>query len=77
MANIELIDRNLYLEKIIPYINQNLIKIFVGQRRAGKSYILKSTIRRIQNLYSDANIIYIDKEQYDFDKIGSVVLCIK
>ena len=66
---IEIIDRELYLEKITPYINQNLIKIFVGQRRVGKSYILKSTIRKITNQYKDANIIFIDKEQYDFDRI--------
>lgn len=69
MQGVEIIDRNQYLEKIIPYINQNLIKIFVGQRRVGKSYILKSTIRLIQKKYNDVNIIYIDKEQYDFDSI--------
>jgi predicted AAA+ superfamily ATPase len=35
-----MIKRDLYLEKITPYIDQPLIKVLVGIRRAGKSTIL-------------------------------------
>ena len=34
------IRRSGYLEKITPFINQNLIKVLVGQQILGKSYLL-------------------------------------
>ena len=34
------IRRGGYLEKITPFINQNLIKVMVGQKILGKSYLL-------------------------------------
>ena len=33
--------RKLYLNKIIKFIDNKLIKVLVGQRRVGKSYILR------------------------------------
>ena len=36
--------RNLYLEKITPYIDQPIIKILVGLRRAGKSTIMNQLV---------------------------------
>ncbi|MEE3449061.1 MAG: AAA family ATPase [Bacteroidales bacterium] len=39
--------------------------VLTGQRRVGKSYVLKDFINRHQN-ETDANIIYIDKEKRDF-----------
>lgn len=37
----EVLYRPIYMDRIIPYMDQNIIKILVGQRRAGKSYILR------------------------------------
>lgn len=37
---IELIERKSYTERIIPFINKNIIKVLTGQRRVGKSCIL-------------------------------------
>ncbi len=65
----ELIYRPTYLEKIKPYIDAKLIKVFTGQRRIGKSYIMKMTSDYILSENKNANCIYIDKEQYDFDFI--------
>ncbi|VAW29345.1 hypothetical protein MNBD_BACTEROID07-1759 [hydrothermal vent metagenome] len=62
--------RKRYLERIKPFINKNLIKVFVGQRRVGKSYLMKMTANHILKQNPDANIIYIDKEQYEFDTIN-------
>jgi hypothetical protein len=31
--------RPLYLDKISKYLNNSLVKVLVGQRRSGKSYI--------------------------------------
>lgn len=64
------IKRETYLAYIRPYINKNLIKVFIGQRRVGKSYIMKMTSLNIAEQNHDANIIFIDKEQYEFDSIN-------
>jgi len=34
-----------YLEKIRPFIGQNIIKVLTGQRRVGKSYLLYQIIQ--------------------------------
>jgi uncharacterized protein len=65
-----IIKRKTYLDQIQPYINKNLIKVFVGQRRVGKSYLMKMTAQHITEINKDANIILIDKEQYEYDSIN-------
>jgi len=37
-------ERKNYLEKITEYIDTRLVKVLVGQRRVGKSYILRQII---------------------------------
>ena len=44
------------------------IIVLIGQRRVGKSFIIKDFVAR-HSTETDANIIYIDKEQKDFDFI--------
>ncbi len=39
-------ERTLYTEKIGQYIGNKLVKVLVGQRRAGKSYILRQSVTR-------------------------------
>lgn len=60
--------RAYYLQKIEGFINTNLIKVIVGQRRVGKSFMLLQLIDSIQERFS-ANVIYINKENYDFRSI--------
>jgi predicted AAA+ superfamily ATPase len=60
--------RAYYLQKIEGFINTNLIKVIVGQRRVGKSFMLLQLMDSIQERFS-ANIIYINKENYDFRAI--------
>jgi len=64
-----MIIRNDYCKKIIPYIDKSLIKVLVGQRRVGKSYVLKMVTQYIENQNKNANIIFINKEDFDFDFI--------
>ncbi|PIP53899.1 MAG: AAA family ATPase [Bacteroidetes bacterium CG23_combo_of_CG06-09_8_20_14_all_32_9] len=62
--------RNNYLDKINDFIGNKLIKVLVGQRRVGKSYLLRQTIfRLIENGENPKNIFYINKEYTDFDFI--------
>jgi predicted AAA+ superfamily ATPase len=64
-----MLKRNLYIERIRPYFNKKLIKVLTGQRRVGKTYILQLIIKELSESYPKANIIYVDKEKYEFDYI--------
>lgn len=63
--------REKYLEKIRPFISQPLIKVLVGQRRVGKSFLLKQLVDEVKATTNNANIIFIDKEKYEFDSINN------
>ncbi|GAB2775632.1 ATP-binding protein [Rhabdobacter roseus] len=62
----KIIKRPQYLDKIRPFMNKAVIKILTGQRRVGKSYMLKLLMKEITTLDPEAHIIYIDKELEDF-----------
>jgi predicted AAA+ superfamily ATPase len=61
--------RDTYVERVIPYIGKQLIKAFTGQRRVGKSYLLFQVMEHIQRQEVDAHILYINKEDLEFDEI--------
>ena len=44
-----------------------MIKVLVGQRRVGKSSLLKQLVEIIQKQDAQANVIYINKELFEFD----------
>lgn len=69
MEEIKVIDRPLYTNKIKKYIDKNLIKILTGQRRVGKSYILKYIKNYVLSLDPEANIIEINLEDFAFAHI--------
>jgi len=66
-----MIQRDLYINRIKPYINQNLIKVLTGQRRVGKSFVLQLLAEEIRKEFPSSNIIFIDKEKYSFDFMRS------
>lgn len=63
--------RNLYLKKIIPFVNKPVIKVITGMRRVGKSYLLKLIIETLSARKSigPGQILYINKESLDYDFI--------
>jgi len=63
------IPRKHYLDKIIPFIGKNLIKVITGQRRVGKSYFLFQLMDYIKNQNTDVNNIYISKELFEYSEI--------
>jgi len=67
------IQRNNYLNNIQPFIEKQLIKVLVGQRRVGKSYLLFQIIDLIKAKNKNASIIYINKEMFEFDSIKNYV----
>lgn len=62
------IRRQSYIDKIEKYLGKETIIVLVGQRRVGKSCILKM-IRDDKMADSDNNVIYIDKEKRQYDAI--------
>ena len=63
-----MIKRDCYISKIEKYLDKELIVVLVGQRRVGKSYILRQ-LRDEKSAASDTNVICIDKEKRQFDAI--------
>ena len=60
--------RQSYLNKIEHYIGKDTIIILTGQRRIGKSNILRLFRDKVKEDES-ANVIFVDKEKHEFDDI--------
>ncbi len=63
------IKRPIYLDRVEPFIDKDIIKVIIGQRRVGKSYLLFQIMDLIKQKHKKANIIYINKELNEFDNI--------
>lgn len=60
-----------YTDKIFAYTGSKLVKVLVGQRRTGKSYILRQIAHKlIEGGVDPRNIFYVNKEFTDFDFIS-------
>lgn len=62
------IQRQHYLDKIERYLGKDTIIILTGQRRVGKSFVLRLFKEKVAK-NPENNIIYINKEKKDFDSI--------
>lgn len=69
MKTIENIPRPHYLNKIMPFVNNGMIKVLTGQRRVGKSYILNAVESEIRKSTPEANFIRINLEDFAFSHI--------
>ena len=68
--------RDSYIKKLSGYLNNSLVKVILGQRRVGKSYLLRMLIQSlIKNQgVSPKNILYINKDINELDFITTVRL---
>lgn len=64
----ENIIRKPYLDKIEQALGKDIIIVLVGQRRIGKSYLLRQ-LKDEKAKDSSNNIIFVDKEKKEFDDI--------
>ena len=69
----DLLKREKYLSRVRPYYNKQLIKVITGQRRVGKSYFLKQIAEELKSVNPSGNIIFIDKEKFEFDGIKTYI----
>ncbi len=65
----EIISRQRYTNHILRFLNKGMIIALTGQRRVGKSYVLRELERIIKHRNPEANIVYINKEKKEFDSI--------
>lgn len=72
----EIISRERYLKKVESWIGKENVIVLTGQRRVGKSFVLKDFVRQHEE---EANIIYVDKEKRKFrflengDQLGDYI----
>ncbi|MBA4153300.1 MAG: AAA family ATPase [Flavobacterium sp.] len=65
-------ERETYTNSILEYTGNKLIKVLVGQRRVGKSYLLRQLANKlIKQGINAQNIFYLNKEFTDFDSISN------
>ena len=57
-----ILDRPRYTQLARPYFGNPLIKILTGQRRVGKSCMLKSLAELYRRERAEWRVVYIDKE---------------
>lgn len=65
------LERRFYTGRIDTFVGNRLVKVLVGQRRSGKSYILRQIASGLvskRGVHPD-NILYINKEFLEFDFI--------
>lgn len=65
----EIISRQIYIDHILRFLNKGMMIALTGQRRVGKSYVLRNLAEIIRHNNPDANIVYINKEKKKYDLI--------
>ena len=65
----EVINRPIYLNHIVSLLDRGTMIILIGQRRVGKSFMLKQVQNWIQMNIPAANALYISKELHAFSHI--------
>jgi predicted AAA+ superfamily ATPase len=64
-----IVKREDYIKKVLPFIGKNLIKVFTGQRRVGKSYLLFQIMNYLLEQDPQAAIVYVNKEDIAFSAL--------
>lgn len=64
-----MINRENYMNKLLSYKDTEFIKVITGIRRCGKSSLLKLFMNKLKEENSRINVIYMNFESFEFDKI--------
>ena len=65
------IAREIYQKSIDRYVGKEIIKVLIGQRRVGKSYLLFQIMDCIREQFPNAHVIYINLETNEFEKLNT------
>ena len=58
-----------YIDRIKPFMQKSVAKVLTGQRRVGKSFLLYQLIEENLAEEPDANIIYVNLEDFTFSSL--------
>ena len=64
-----MIERKIYMDKLLAYKDTEFIKVITGIRRCGKSSLLKLFKEKIIKDDNETNVIYMNFESFEFDEI--------
>lgn len=65
----DIIVRKKYLSHIISHLNRGMMIILVGQRRVGKSFMLRQVLKWLEENHHGSTVVYINKELREFGNI--------
>lgn len=65
----EIIVRKSYLSHIVSHLNRGMMIFLIGQRRVGKSFMLRQLCNWLEESRPDATVVYINKELLSFSRI--------
>lgn len=71
----EIIARQQYVGHILKYVGKGMMIALTGQRRVGKSYVLRLLATEIEKKDPEANIIYINKEKRNTTTSETMTTC--
>ncbi len=67
-----MIKREIYLKRIRPFYDSEMVKVITGIRRCGKSTIMRQIIEELREKdIAEKNILYINFEDYQYRKISN------
>jgi len=63
--------RKKYIDSVSDFLDSNLILVFLGQRRVGKSYMIFQLIKSLleNKVFKEKEVFYINKEYFSFEHI--------
>lgn len=67
----EFVRREIYETRLKKYMGKEIIKVLVGQRRVGKSYLLFQVMDTLKKQFNNPNLIYINLEINEFETLNS------
>lgn len=70
----DIIVRKTYLSHIISHLNRGMMIILVGQRRVGKSFMLRQVCNWLEKNKSSATVVYINKELREFSHLSNATM---
>lgn len=65
----EIIVRQSYLSHIISHLNRGMMIFLIGQRRVGKSFMLRQLSNWLEDNKPGASVVYINKELLSFSRL--------
>lgn len=69
---VTMVKRELYLKRIRPFYDSEMVKVITGIRRCGKSTLMRQIIEEIkENGISEDHMVYVNFEDYKYRKISN------